>query len=104
MFSQRRAIQTITPKATVRVLDDKRFDLIWSDNHWETTNVTPSRSMGSAGFSADILPAQRQNPPVLSLTFFWPEEHRWLGYNYDIRIEEPEPNSGQTAEQAGTRA
>jgi glucoamylase len=70
------------------VLTDKRFVLIWSDDQWHTSNSTQSRSLGSSGFSADIQPSHRQNPSGLSFTFFWPEENRWLGHNYDIRIEE----------------
>jgi glucoamylase len=38
MFSMRRPIQRITPCATLRVLDDKRFVLVWSDDNWQTTN------------------------------------------------------------------
>ncbi len=87
IFALRRPIQVITLNATLRVLDDKRFTLVWSDNQWRTTNSTECRSLGSAGFSADILPSPRENPTVLSLTFFWPEENRWLGHNYDVRIE-----------------
>jgi glucoamylase len=88
IFSQHRPIQAITPHTTLRVLSDKRFALIWSDNQWQTTNSIDSRSLGSAGFAADILPEQRENLSGLSLTFFWQEENRWLGYNYEIRIEE----------------
>jgi len=88
MFSERRPIQTVTPHTTVRVLADKRFVLVWSDNGWQSSNSTQSRGLGSAGFAADILPTDRELPAVLSLTFFWPEENRWLGHNYDIRIEE----------------
>jgi glucoamylase len=87
-FSQHRPIQVITPFATLRIMSDKRFVLVWSDNEWSTTTSTQSRGLGSAGFSADITPAQRQNPSQLSFTFFWPEENRWLGHNYEIRIEE----------------
>jgi glucoamylase len=88
MFSERRPIQSVTPNTTIRVLADKRFVLVWSDSNWHATNSTQSRSLGSAGYSADILPMQREIPAVLSLTFFWPEENRWLGHNYEIRIEE----------------
>ncbi len=88
MFSLHRPIQTITPNATLRVLADKRFMLIWSDNNWQSTNSTQSRSLGNAGYSADIPPAKRETPVVLSLTFFWPEENQWLGHNFEVRIEE----------------
>ena len=83
MFTLRRPIQTITLNATLRVLSEKRFALIWTDNNWQTSNSTQSRGLGSAGFAADIHPDQRQNPSGLSLTFFWPEENRWLGHNYE---------------------
>jgi glucoamylase len=86
-FSVRRPIQTITLNATLRVLSEKRFVLVWSDNNWQTTTSTQSRGLGSAGFAADIQPSQRQNPSGLSLTFFWPEENRWLGHNYEVQIE-----------------
>jgi glucoamylase len=100
MFSQRRPLQSITPHTTVRVLAEKRFVLVWSDNGWQTTNSSQSRSLGSAGFAADILPAQREIPAVLSLTFFWPEENHWLGHNYDIRIEETNHATGHGAPSA----
>jgi glucoamylase len=88
IFSLHRPIQTITVNATLRILSEKRFALVWTDNNWQTTNTTQSRGLGSAGFAADITPSQRQNPSGLSLTFFWPEENRWLGHNYEVRIEE----------------
>ena len=94
MFSLRRPIQVITSNTRLRTLDDKRFEVIWSDDEWKTNNTTQSRSLGSAGYSADIQPAKRENPSVLSLTFFWPEENRWLGHNYDIRIDDSGACSG----------
>jgi len=88
IFSQKRPIQCISPHATLRVLSDRRFMLVWSDNQWHSTNRFQSRSLGSAGYSADIHPWQRDGRSGISFTFFWPEENHWLGYNYEIRIEE----------------
>jgi glucoamylase len=88
MFSLHRPIQTITPNATLRALADKRFTLVWSDNGWQSTNSTPSRSLSNAGFTADIPSAKREGPAVLSLTFYWSDENQWLGRNYEIRIED----------------
>jgi glucoamylase len=62
--------------------------LVWTDNHWASTNRFQSRSLGSAGFSADIHPWHRETRSGLSFTFFWPEENRWLGHNFEIRIED----------------
>ncbi len=88
MFSQKRPIQRIPLHARLRVMNDKRFVLVWTDNQWQSTTSTQSRSLGSAGYAADIPAAAKENPAGLSLTFFWPDENRWLGHNYDIRIEE----------------
>jgi glucoamylase len=88
MFSLRRPIQTIQPGSTLRLLNEKRFLVISSDDGWASQRTTDSHSFGSAGFAADIVPAEKTNPSELSLTFFWPDENRWLGRNYTIRIEE----------------
>jgi glucoamylase len=87
VFSLRRPIQSIGPHDTVRVIAEARFQLIWSNDNWNSSNTTESRSLGSAGYSADIPAAPGTPPTGLSLTFFWPEENRWLGHNYEIRIE-----------------
>ena len=88
IFRERRPIQTISPRATLRVLDDKRFRLLWSDNNWQSFNTVDGRSIGSSGFFVDIAPAPASNLTGLSLTFFWPDENRWLGHNYDIQIQQ----------------
>ena len=88
IFSEHRPIQTIGANATLRILGDKRFVLLWTDNAWQTSNSLQSRAVGSAGFFADISPARRESSAGLSLTFFWPEENRWLGHNYDVRLEQ----------------
>ena len=92
IFSEHRPIQRITPCASLRVISQKRFVLVWTDNNWQSSNSTQSRSLGSSGFAADISPAgpagSREPGSGLSFTFFWPEENRWLGHNYEVRIEE----------------
>jgi hypothetical protein len=52
---------------------------------WKTTLSTSSRSVGSAGFSADIVPGIENG--VLQWTFHWLEQDSWLGHNIDIKIE-----------------
>ena len=87
IFRERRPIQSLSAEATLRILDDRRFRLVWTDDQWKTSNSTESRGVGSAGFLVDIPPVQGSNPAGLSLTFFWPDENRWLGHNYDLQIE-----------------
>ena len=76
--------QRAAPGDTLRILDDTRFDVVWSDDGWKTTRTTPCRSLGHAGFSADILPAAASGK--LEWTLHWPEQDRWLGYNVEVKV------------------
>jgi glucoamylase len=84
-YSRRRPIQKINAGDTLRVLDDTQFEVVWSADGWQTTHATPSRSLGNAGYSAD-LPTPKQATGGLSLTVHWPEQNRWLGYNVEIQF------------------
>jgi glucoamylase len=87
MFSLRRPIQRIAAGETLRILDADRFEIIWSPDGWQTTSVTASRSLGSAGHCAEIATAADQQIGELSWTFHWPEQGRWLGYNVNVKVD-----------------
>jgi hypothetical protein len=94
IYTRRRPIQKIAPGDTLRIIDDAQFEVVWSVDHWKTTQTTVSRSLGNAGYSADLSTAPlsetapNQESSDLSWTLHWPEQNRWLGYNVDIKIEE----------------
>ena len=73
----------------MRILDEARFDVIWSSDGWQTKHTAACRSLGNAGYSADIVPdgGQKSAGGQLSWTLHWPEQDRWLGYNVEIKIE-----------------
>ena len=48
---------------------------------------TMGRSLGSAGYCADLSTAPNHESGGLSWTLHWPEQNRWLGYNMEISIE-----------------
>ena len=85
IYSLRRPIQRIVAGDTLRILDENHFDLTWSRDKWQTTHITASRSLGSAGFSADIATAPDQTGS-LSWTLRWPERDHWLGYNVEVQV------------------
>ena len=87
IHSLRRPIQKIAAGQTLRILDESRFDLRWSTDGWQTWQTTHSRSLGSAGFSADLTTAPGQTGGGLSWTLHWPERDHWLGYNVEVRVE-----------------
>ena len=87
IYTRRRPIQKLTVGDTLRILDQDRFQVVWSIDGWNSTRYAQSRGLGSAGFSADIeIPATAQ-PGELSWTLQWTEQGRWLGYNVQVEIE-----------------
>ncbi|MGD0737783.1 MAG: glycoside hydrolase family 15 protein [Terracidiphilus sp.] len=85
IYSRKRPIQKIAAGNTLRILDEQRFELTWSADGWQSTHVTASRSLGSAGYSVDIVAGAAGGN--LSWTQRWPEQDRWLGYNVDVKVE-----------------
>jgi glucoamylase len=91
-YSRHRPIQKIAAGETLRILDEERFDVIWSSDGWKTKHIASSRSLANAGYSADIVlpaPTGAAEPPpsALSWTLHWPEENRWMGSNVEMKIE-----------------
>jgi len=89
-YTRRRPIQKITAGDTLRILEDRRFEVVWSADNWKTTQATPSRSLGNAGYCADLSTAPSQAGGDLSWTLHWPEQSRWLGFNVETKIEDGE--------------
>jgi glucoamylase len=87
IFSLERPIQRIPPGTTLRIHDDTRFEMTWTNDDWKTTHATASRSMGSSGFTVDIATDQSLAGHRLLWTLHWPEQDRWLGYNVEVKID-----------------
>jgi glucoamylase len=87
VYTFRRPIQQVNAGDTLRILDSDRFEVTWTTDGWKTTHVTQSRSLGSAGFSADISTALETAGSELSWTLQWTDQGRWLGYNVNIEID-----------------
>ena len=89
IYSRRRPIQRIDAGKTLRILDEERFDVVWTSDGWKTVNTTESRGRGSVGSSADI------DPPAgcgeLEWTLHWTEQgtgpDAWLGYNIKVKVD-----------------
>ncbi len=96
-YSRRRPIQRMAPGDRLRVVDPSRFELVWSADNWQTVHTAESRSLGSAGFSADIATEPGQ-AGTLSWTFHWPEQDRWLGYNVEVAVECKGKNAASISE------
>ena len=86
IFSLRRPIRKISAGETLRILDDRRFRLLWTADNWQTSQTLESHSVGYAGFSADLLGSA---PGKLQWTLHWVEPDAWLGYNVEVQVVEP---------------
>ncbi|MGP8268816.1 MAG: glycoside hydrolase family 15 protein [Terracidiphilus sp.] len=85
IWSKRRPLQRIEAGKTLRILDDRKFEVVWSADGWQTVHATPSRSVGSSGYSADI--AAGTGSGVIEWTQHWPEQDSWLGYNVEVQVD-----------------
>ncbi|HUB51956.1 MAG TPA: glycoside hydrolase family 15 protein [Terracidiphilus sp.] len=85
IYTRHRPIQQMEAGRTLRILDDRRFDVVWTCDGWQTKLTAASRGLGSAGFSADIAPGP--GAAELEWTLHWPEQDTWLGYNVKVKID-----------------
>jgi glucoamylase len=88
IYSLKRPIQRIGAGETLRVVDERNFDLRWTDDAWETSHTIISRSLGSSGHSAEI-PACAAGAK-LEWTLHWTEQNAWLGYNVEVQVDDRE--------------
>ena len=87
IYSLRRPIQRIGAGDTLRILDGRRFELVWSADGWQTTQTEASRSLGSAGYSAEIAAGAESEVAISQWTLHWPEQDGWLGYNVEVKVD-----------------
>ncbi len=87
VFTFRRPIQEVNAGDTLRIVDSDRFAVTWTTDGWKTSHIAQSRSLGSAGYSADISTAQETAGGELSWTLQWTDQGRWLGYNVNVGID-----------------
>jgi glucoamylase len=86
IFSRKRPIQEMGAGRKLRILDEGIFEVVWTDDGWQTKHATASRSIGNAGAYADVAPAAGRKE--LEWTLHWPESDGWLGYNVKVKVED----------------
>ncbi|MGD0346668.1 MAG: glycoside hydrolase family 15 protein [Terracidiphilus sp.] len=89
IYSRRRPIQRIGAGNTLRILDERSFDVLWTCDGWQTVHTTVGRGLGSAGFSADIEPPAGCREVEWTLHFTEPGtgQDAWLGYNVKVKVD-----------------
>jgi len=85
IFKLSRPLKTINAGATLRVVAEGRFRILWSFDNWGNVQAKDSLNIGFPGSFADVAVPDTQSSPI-SFTLFWPGENRWEGKNFDIEI------------------
>jgi glucoamylase len=86
IWSFLRQITQLPAGKRLRLVTEQEFQLVWTADHWATTQHFNSRRIGSAGHYADI-PTGKTQSGQLEWTFFWPVEQRWEGRNFTAKLE-----------------
>jgi glucoamylase len=72
---------------TLRIVDSARFEMVYSMDNWKTNTRLEARSVGYAGYFADI-PTAAGEGGTIRFTFHWPGQDKWLGKNFEVTVEE----------------
>ena len=85
IYSRRRPIGSIGVGTILRILDEMRFEVAWTEDGWQTIHTATSHARGSAGHSADVEPTAGSTG--VEWTLRWPERDAWLGYNVKVKVD-----------------
>ncbi len=85
IYSFRRPIRRMAAGNTLRILDERYFNVSWTDDNWQTVQSAPGRALGSAGCFADIKPGA--DVGAMEWTLYYPDQDAWLGYNVSVSID-----------------
>ncbi|MGI2335561.1 MAG: glycoside hydrolase family 15 protein [Dehalogenimonas sp.] len=69
----------------LRVQASNVFQLVWTMDEWQTVNKTDAAATGVGIYYVDLMTKQDSADPV-RFTFYWTEESRWEGRDYEVAI------------------
>ncbi len=75
----------------------QRATVHWSPDGWKTVHDTPTRESGLGTHVADLPSASFPAGTAITFTFYWPEDDRWEGTDFVVRVSQQEeqlPPSG----------
>jgi glucoamylase len=70
---------------TLRVQAAAGFVLRWTNDEWREVHDSPSTPTGLEIEFVDIDVSKDQRAP-LSFTFYWPQEDRWEGRDFQVAV------------------
>jgi glucoamylase len=88
IWKPNRHARSVRPGMTLRVQAPAPFVLHWTNTHWGQFNDA-SATGTELGISYVDLPVLRGQQAPIQFTFFWIDENRWEGRDYEVVIELP---------------
>jgi glucoamylase len=86
IWSPQNKVHAISAGKNLRVEASQPFALSWTADSWKTNKSTLSTNSGLGVNLVDLPVASRGAGSTISFTFFWRDENRWEGVNYDVSI------------------
>jgi glucoamylase len=80
-------VRTIPRNQTLRIGLLKPARVHWSIDGWKTVHDTDTRDTGLGLYTLHLPTASLPVGGQVVFTFYWPEESRWEGTDYSVRIE-----------------
>jgi glucoamylase len=76
----------IAPGTTIRIIAKADFELTYTLDGWtHVQKIGATTTEVGICFAEVAIPAQQQTP--LTFTFYWHEDQRWEGRNFEVRVE-----------------
>jgi glucoamylase len=85
IFQTSRPVRAMRSGSTLRVVDTARFRVVYTTDNWATQATKESRSVGYAGYFAD-LPTAEGTTGKLIFTLYWIGHETWLGRNLEVMV------------------
>ncbi|MGM0492361.1 MAG: glycoside hydrolase family 15 protein [Armatimonadota bacterium] len=80
-----RQVRQVRRGDTLRVQAPGRFELVWSDDDWQTPRSSECTET-SLGIAYVDIPVSAEQQAPIRFTFYWTEEDRWEGENYAVEV------------------
>jgi glucoamylase len=86
IWSPKNKVRTIPAGKNLRVEAMQPFALSWTGDGWKNSTSNSSASSGLGVYYVDVPSASLEVGGSISFTFYWQEENRWEGTNYDVNV------------------
>ncbi len=86
IWSPYNKVHSIPSGKDLRVEAVEPFTLTWSSDGWKTSTRAQSGGTGLGVYFVDVPAARLDQETCLAFTFYWQEENRWEGVNYEVSI------------------